>query len=172
MKKRQKVARQLKKRSISCVDSSSDCETIFYSPSSKHHCASTSMALSPSSPTAEDRRHTFEAKAQQRESFELLYEFYRNGEFCDIEVRCGNTTIKCHRVILACVSKYFRSMFQAEYVESRQSCITIKDIDENAMKSIIEFAYTSKISMDVDEVQTLLYAVINTARRGSRCCVL
>ena len=121
---------------------------------------------------AVNKKHTFEAKLQQKESFQLLYEFYQNKEFCDIEVKCGNMSIKCHRVILACVSKYFRSMFQSDMVESRQSSITIRDIDETAMKSIIEFAYTSKISMDVDEVQTLLYAssILQVEAVAAACC--
>ena len=45
-----------------------------------------------------------------------------------------------------------------ELVESKQTEITIKDIDEQAMEMIIDFCYTSKITVDEKSVQTLLPA--------------
>ncbi len=47
-----------------------------------------------------------------------------------------------------------------ELAESRQTEITIRDIDEHAMGLLIEFCYTSKIVIDETNVQTLLPAGI------------
>lgn len=49
-------------------------------------------------------------------------------------------------------------MFTGELAESRQTEITIRDIDEHAMGLLIEFCYTSKIVIDETNVQTLLPA--------------
>jgi kelch-like protein 20 len=49
-------------------------------------------------------------------------------------------------------------MFTGELAESKQAEITIKDIDENAMEILIDFCYTSKITVDEKTVQTVLPA--------------
>ncbi|KAL3879969.1 hypothetical protein ACJMK2_032245 [Sinanodonta woodiana] len=88
----------------------------------------------------------------------MMLEFFKNGQLCDVEIKAGNKCIKCHRTVLACVSMYFRAMFLSEMAESKQSVIIIKDIDEDAMEKLINFAYTSKIKLTVNNVQPILYA--------------
>ena len=51
---------------------------------------------------------TFEDKSLWRDSFSILYEFYRTGTFCDVEIHVGSQQINCHRLVLACFSQYFR----------------------------------------------------------------
>ena len=45
-----------------------------------------------------------------------------------------------------------------ELAESRQTEVTIRDIDEAAMELLIDFCYTSKITVEENNVQTLLPA--------------
>lgn len=45
-----------------------------------------------------------------------------------------------------------------ELAESRQTEVTIRDIDENAMDLLIDFCYTSSITVEENNVQTLLPA--------------
>jgi len=49
-------------------------------------------------------------------------------------------------------------MFTSEMSECWSREITIHDVEENAFLALIEFAYTSKITMTTENVQTLLYA--------------
>lgn len=49
-------------------------------------------------------------------------------------------------------------MFTGELAESRQTEITIRDIDELAMELLIDFCYTSHIIVEESNVQTLLPA--------------
>lgn len=49
-------------------------------------------------------------------------------------------------------------MFTGELAESRQTEVTIRDIDENAMELLIDFCYTSHIMVEEGNVQTLLPA--------------
>ena len=49
-------------------------------------------------------------------------------------------------------------MFTGELVESRQTEVTIRDIDELAMELLIDFCYTSHIVVEESNVQTLLPA--------------
>ena len=63
-----------------------------------------------------------------------------------------------YRAILAACSPYFRAMFTGELAESRQTEVTIRDIDEVAMELLIDFCYTSHIVVEEGNVQTLLPA--------------
>lgn len=49
-------------------------------------------------------------------------------------------------------------MFTGELAESRQTEVTIRDIDELAMELLIDFCYTSHIIVEESNVQTLLPA--------------
>ena len=100
----------------------------------------------------------YEASEYHKETFETLSSFLQSGELCDLEIECGEKSIKCHRVILASVSGYFKAMFTGDLAESKQSVVKIQDIDENVMEKLIRYAYSGKISLTVDNVQSVLYA--------------
>lgn len=114
----------------------------------------------------------FEQKSHYKHSFRTFFEFYQNGYLCDVELIIGNKSFKCHRMVLACVSQYFKAMFQSEMAESRAPSITIHDIDETAMEKLIQFAYTSKVKISVDNVQPLLYAasILQMETVAKACC--
>ncbi len=61
-------------------------------------------------------------------------------------------------MILAACSPYFRAMFTGELAESRQTEVTIRDVDETAMSILIDFCYTAYIVVEESNVQTLLPA--------------
>lgn len=60
-----------------------------------------------------------------------------------------NSFLITFRVILSACSPYFRAMFTGELAESRQTEVTIRDIDEHAMELLIDFCYTSYILVEV-----------------------
>lgn len=102
--------------------------------------------------------YQFEAKSLMKDSFNMLHELYQNQELCDVEIKVGQKSFKCHRVVLVCASLYFRAMFKSEMAESHQDVVSIQDIDEDAMEKLIEFAYTAKIRITTDTVHPLLFA--------------
>ena len=116
--------------------------------------------------------YTFEAKSLWKDSFKALYDFYQQGQLCDVELKVGTKTINCHRVVLACVSRYFKVMFTSEMAESRNKSVSIKDIDEKAMELLVNFAYTSKITLTIENVQPLLYAssILQLETVAYACC--
>lgn len=62
------------------------------------------------------------------------------------------------RVILSACSPYFHAMFTSELLEARQTEVPIRDIDEHAVDLIVNFCYTSEITIEESNVQTLLPA--------------
>ncbi|XP_065575475.1 kelch-like protein diablo [Artemia franciscana] len=79
-------------------------------------------------------------------------------ELCDVVINVGTKKIFAHRVVLSACSPYFRAMFTGELAESRQTEVTILDVEEIAMEALIEFCYTSYIVVEETNVQTLLPA--------------
>lgn len=63
-------------------------------------------------------------------------------------------------------------MFTGELAESRQTEVTIRDIDETAMELLIDFCYTSNITVEEGNVQTLLPAacLLQLAEIQDVCC--
>lgn len=92
-----------------------------------------------------------------RESYNTLNTFYSKEALCDVTIECGSKSFKCHRLILAIVSGYFRSMFLGTMSESKQDVVKIKEIDENVLEDMIRYAYSGKIQITVDNVQSILY---------------
>lgn len=96
----------------------------------------------------------------------------RHRELCDVVLNVGSRKIFAHRVILSACSAYFKAMFTGELEESRQTEVTIRDIDENAMELLIDFCYTSHIVVEESNVQSLLPAacLLQLSEIQDICC--
>lgn len=53
---------------------------------------------------------------------------------------------------------FLRAMFLSDMSEAKQELIEIKDFDGDAIQDLVQFAYSSKLTLTVDNVQPLLYA--------------
>lgn len=105
-------------------------------------------------------------------TFNELNLIRKRQELCDVVLNVGSKKIYAHKVILAACSPYFRAMFTGELAESRQTEVTIRDIDESAMEILIDFCYTSHIVVEESNVQTLLPAacLLQLAEIQEVCC--
>ena len=64
--------------------------------------------------------------------------------------------IHAHKVVLAASCPYFETMFTGGLYETHQSEVTIKEVDEETMETLIDFCYTSSIEVDWSNVQPLI----------------
>jgi len=117
-------------------------------------------------------RLAYTSEKHPRSTFNELNLIRKRHELCDVVINVGTRKIFAHRVILAACSPYFRAMFTGELTESRQSEITIRDMDETALETLIEFCYTSYIVVEESNVQTLLPAacLLQLAEIQEVCC--
>ena len=81
-----------------------------------------------------------------------------NGTLCDVTLRVGSLNIPVHRVVLAAIFTYFRLKFTQKIFEKNKKVIKLKGVDEEAVLSLVKFAYTSELSVNVDNVQSLYAA--------------
>ncbi|CAF2802313.1 unnamed protein product [Rotaria sp. Silwood2] len=90
---------------------------------------------------------------------EILNDLRLSRQLCDITIIVDQHEYPCHKNVLAAASPYFRAMFTtSEMSESSQPTVTLNGIDPDAMSELIEYAYTSEITICENNVQSLLSA--------------
>ncbi|XP_041120627.1 kelch-like protein 6 [Polyodon spathula] len=76
----------------------------------------------------------------------------------DVTLYVDGMEFPCHRVVLAAASNYFRAMFCNDLKEKHEDTITIKGVDSEAMKILLDYTYTSKVLITKQNVQRILEA--------------
>ncbi|KAL9878922.1 kelch-like protein 26 isoform 1-T5 [Glossina fuscipes fuscipes] len=74
----------------------------------------------------------------------------------DVTLIVEGKTFKAHRVVLAACSDYFCAMFTDAMREARQSEIKLNGVNARGIELLIEYAYTSKLELDRNNVQDVL----------------
>ncbi|XP_022083107.1 kelch-like protein 28 [Acanthaster planci] len=87
-----------------------------------------------------------------------LNQLRKQGELCDVVLKVGACRVPAHRAVLASCSQYFRAMFTGSLCEREKEEIELKSVDETALQTLVEFAYTGKVRVTHANVQTLLPA--------------
>ncbi|XP_063313384.1 kelch-like ECH-associated protein 1A [Pelobates fuscus] len=97
-------------------------------------------------------------------SFEKMDELRRNNQLCDVLIKVSHNgqveDFHVHRVVLASCSSFFRAMFTNNFRECNAREVTIKDICPFVMQRLIEFAYTSRITVGEKCVLHVLLAAM------------
>jgi kelch-like protein 28 len=101
-----------------------------------------------------------------------LNQLRQRRELCDVELCVGNVQVLAHRVVLSACSAYFDAMFTGSLSESQKQVICIKEIDEVALKILVDFAYTGKAEVTQQNVQVLLPAanMLQLTKVKEACC--
>ncbi|XP_062313869.1 kelch-like protein 23 [Osmerus eperlanus] len=88
-----------------------------------------------------------------------LKDFYANGFFTDITLQCATGQVfNCHKVALSACSSYFKVMFTADMKERSNNLIKLTGIDVEVLAALVDYVYTSRVSITQSNVQSLLEA--------------
>ena len=98
----------------------------------------------------------YESSKHCKESFTRMAEFRDKDQLTDIILVAGDKRISAHKVIISSLCDYFSAMFTGELSETRQQVVTLNDIEPDALEAIVDYAYTSKLEIRVDNVESLL----------------
>ncbi|XP_055329944.1 kelch-like protein 17 [Paramacrobiotus metropolitanus] len=85
----------------------------------------------------------------------------RRGTFCDVVLKgCEKSApgIPCHRSVLGVHSAYFRAVFTQDWKDSSQPVFQLRNIDSYTLNEVVKYAYTLDLSLDADNVQSILEA--------------
>ncbi|KAL3969581.1 basement membrane-specific heparan sulfate proteoglycan core protein [Sarotherodon galilaeus] len=89
------------------------------------------------------------------------FDSFRGDEtLCDVVLVPGDSKEKfpVHRVIMASSSDYFKAMFTGGMREQEMREIKLHGVTKLGLKNIIDFIYTSKVSLDMGNLQDTLEA--------------
>uniref|UniRef100_A0A4W3JMH7 Kelch-like family member 7 n=1 Tax=Callorhinchus milii TaxID=7868 RepID=A0A4W3JMH7_CALMI len=106
-----------------------------------------------------------EKKFAAREEAKLLATFMgvmnnmrKQKTLCDVILVVSDRNIPAHRVVLAAASHFFSLMFTTNMLESKSYEVELKDAEPDIIELLVEFAYTARISVNSNNVQSLLDA--------------
>ncbi|XP_067928140.1 kelch-like protein 18 isoform X1 [Watersipora subatra] len=96
----------------------------------------------------------------------------RHGKLCDVTLKVGDSKFSAHKVVLAATIPYFQAMFTHDMIESKQDEITMSGIDASALEALVNFAYSGKVQISDNNVQSLLIGAsfLNLYEVKESCC--
>lgn len=101
-------------------------------------------------------------------AFPIFEEIRKQGMLCDVTIRVDDKCFSAHRVVLCATIPYFNSMFTIDMLESKQREVEVRGIDPSAMESLIQFAYSGKITIHPENINNLMigaaYLQLNQVR--------
>jgi hypothetical protein len=97
----------------------------------------------------------FKDPSNSSKILEGLNKLRTSKSMCDITLKVEDAEFFCHKCVLSSLSNYFSAMFS---FETERRLIVIKEIDSTTMSSIIDYAYTSNLLINDQNVQNLLSA--------------
>ncbi|XP_026876903.2 kelch-like protein 23 isoform X1 [Electrophorus electricus] len=93
------------------------------------------------------------------EVLDALQGFYTSGLFTDITLRCCTGQLfHCHKAVLSARSAYFKVMFTLDMKERSHGVINLFGVDVEILSALVDYIYTSKVSITQGNVQSLLEA--------------
>ncbi|WKX94092.1 hypothetical protein Q1695_011389 [Nippostrongylus brasiliensis] len=96
-----------------------------------------------------------------------LASFREFDEFCDVTLEADSsskaesepnpsTSIRAHKFVLAAASPYFREKLSSDsYVESKEICVVVKDIDDKTLRLLVDYMYTGRLDINENNVRAL-----------------
>ncbi|XP_070554794.1 kelch repeat and BTB domain-containing protein 8-like [Ptychodera flava] len=87
-----------------------------------------------------------------------LLSFYQNKLLTDVVLVVESEEFACHKNVLAACSPYFEAMFTGGLCEAGMDRVELKEIDAGSMKAVLDYMYTSEVSLCEESVQGIVQA--------------
>ncbi|XP_051729001.1 kelch-like protein 6 isoform X2 [Ctenopharyngodon idella] len=117
-----------------------------------------SMLESSMQENREDGQVMFEDSVFAGYLQEGLHSLRLEDSLTDVSLHVQGQSFHCHRVVLAAASHYFRAMFCNDLREKHEENVNLKGLDADTMRILLEYTYTSKVTITKDNVQKMLEA--------------
>ncbi|XP_006030020.1 kelch-like protein 7 isoform X1 [Alligator sinensis] len=99
-----------------------------------------------------------EPQSLQSCMYQGLKHLYQARQLCDVTLVAEGKHFPCHRMLLASVSLYFRSMFTSNFRESRDGEIVLQSMAPSTLESVLNYLYTGEISLSSETAEDLFVA--------------
>lgn len=116
--------------------------------------------------------HGFINNNHATEALQMMDQFLRNKQLCDVTLICGKRRMAAHRLVLCSLSSYFAAMFTSNLCEKDQDEVEIKEVNPDSLMWIIRYMYTSHIDIREDNVEDLLITarLLQIEKVVEACC--
>ena len=78
--------------------------------------------------------------------------------FNDVWIKARCNSFPAHRLVLGCFSKFFERLFESPMKEQYEGVVTLKDLNDEAVKVLIDYMYTGNITLNQENVLIILAA--------------
>ncbi len=114
----------------------------------------------------------FTAEGHASRLLDKMSTLRKDRRLCDVVLKIGEKEICAHRLVLSACSSYFCAMFTNSMLESSMETITLTDLDESTVESLVDFAYTATVEVHEGNVQSLLKAasILQLSEIVGACC--
>lgn len=106
------------------------------------------------------------------QAIEQINQLRNRRELCDIILRCNETRIFAHKLVLSVNSPYFKGLMNTRYyMEPGLYEHPLKGVEGDAVQTIVNFFYTATVSVNEETVWDLLPAAakLHVAEIQSLC---
>uniref|UniRef100_H2Y9X1 BTB domain-containing protein n=1 Tax=Ciona savignyi TaxID=51511 RepID=H2Y9X1_CIOSA len=114
------------------------------------------MAFSLHDIDHEDTEETLDCQSFSSQAFDVMQKIRGQGKMCDVTLKVNGSKFTAHKIVLAAVIPYFTTMFTTDMAEANVNEIVINSIDDHALEHLINYAYTGKITVNVETVQSVM----------------
>ncbi|XP_035679178.1 kelch-like protein 24 isoform X2 [Branchiostoma floridae] len=90
--------------------------------------------------------------------YKRLQELRSEGHLVDVTLCAEGKELPCHRFVLSICTDYYRAMFSGSHSESKKDKVEIGGVNGEALEMLVDYAYTSKLHITMDNVQPLFEA--------------
>ncbi|XP_078608502.1 kelch-like protein 24 [Branchiostoma floridae x Branchiostoma japonicum] len=90
--------------------------------------------------------------------YKRLQEMRSEGHLVDVTLCAEGKELPCHRFVLSICTDYFRAMFSGSHNESKEDKVEIGGVNGEALEMLVDYAYTSKLHITMDNIQPLFEA--------------
>ena len=71
-----------------------------------------------------------------------LYSFQEDNRYTDVCIKIDGKEFHAHRVLLAASTRYFESMFDGNYIESKRTTVPLHNLPAYSFETILSYIYT------------------------------
>jgi Cys2His2 zinc finger developmental/cell cycle regulator len=90
----------------------------------------------------------------QHNLLSVFEDLLHHEAFVDVTLACDGLQLKAHKMVLSACSPYFQSMLYG--TPDRHPIIFLRDVRYHEMKALLEFMYRGEVSVDQDNLSSLL----------------
>mmetsp|Transcript_36892 Transcript_36892/g.61113 ORF Transcript_36892/g.61113 Transcript_36892/m.61113 type:complete len:478 (+) Transcript_36892:72-1505(+) len=113
-----------------------------------------------STPRAEEATPTIFGQEDSHDQLKLFVHIgslFNDESLSDVQLVVGTRRFRCHKVILASMSTYFRSLFTGGMQESQQHEISLHGVDPDCCEQVLRLLYGQAVQITPDNLLTFMH---------------